>query len=162
MYQDMIIVLRKLGQIAILLFPIAFLFNCGEGCSKEIIDSSIPTVDEIADNLKIINEHGNRGNYFIYFLNNEYLVQAAANKGDYFVRCEASHNLITNNLSNDQKSKLEKLGWISPDAGELNYWIMGSISTDEELIKLSELITETIKVVYKSSSVDSLVVHIGK
>jgi hypothetical protein len=138
------------------------LVSCSSDASASNQSASLPTVNELTQNFEKINNEGGRGNYFTYFLSNDYLIQAAANKGDSFVRCEASHNLKSNELTNTQKIALEKLGWLKPDIGEVNYWIMQPLTSKEETKELSELFIKTITEVYHSSTVDSLVVSLEK
>jgi len=152
--------MKSVVRIILLLITNVIIIGCGD--IRKDNSNSIPSVQEISRNLIKINEEGNKGNYFIYFLDNGFLIQAAANKGDSIIRCEASPHLETNSLSNNQKTKLENLGWIKPDIGEVNYWVMQPIDSEEEIGKLSQLFVETINTVYKSSSVDSIIIHLEK
>lgn len=152
--------LKNITLIVLSVFVLTIMSACGANEPATEQRAALPTAGEIAGNLKKINSEGGNGNYFTYFLSNGYLIQAAATKGDYFVRCEASHHLSTNELSQDQKNQLENLGWLKPQVGDVNYWIMQPIHSDDDIAQLSELFIQTINDVYHSTSVDSVVVHL--
>ena len=93
---------------------------------------------------------GGKNNYVVFSLDKYYYIKIKSVQGTHEVYCEAVGDFyLEGQLSKEQKGKLKRLNWKSPNRKWGNYYLIHKVDSEKQREQLANLISYTAKLVYK-------------
>jgi hypothetical protein len=108
----------------------------------------------IVENLRAIQTKGGYGNFVIFEVDKQanYYIQFTGQKGNPVLYAEAASNQVIKTslqLSHQQQTQIEALGWSPPSPGMMNYFRDWLASSDDDLLAIAKVVIQTFNTGYK-------------
>lgn len=128
--------------------------------------AQIPNESLIVENLRTIQTKGGDRNFVIFDADQlaNYYIQFTGQKGNPALYAEAASNQVIKEgfqLSRQQQTQIEALGWSPPGPGMMNYFRDWLVSSEDDLIAIAKTVMQTFSTGYNINPNTHLAVNLN-